>query len=154
MKIIERIRSAVQSRRDQRQQLQERSARYNCIVTTLDAIHGTHLPDVSKCGYKGTYQDLIHVKSKEFMMMQAMSIIIQNSREDDGVVIMSATEKFRELDDETQDNIIAAFDRYVHNLNVDVNCRLKTFETMDYRTGYRLIVDDGLPLVELYISRR
>ena len=153
MKIIERIKGAVQSHRNQKQQLQERSARYNRIVTTLDAIRGTHLPDVSKCGYRGTYQDLISVKSKEFMMMQAMSIIIQNSQDSDGVVIMLATAKFRELDDETQDNIIAAFDKYVHNLNVDVNCRLKTLETMDYRTGYRLIVDDGLPLIELYISR-
>ena len=153
MKIIERIKGAIQSRREQRRQLQERSTRYSCIVTALDAIHSTHLPDVSKCGYTGAYQDLISVKSKEFMMMQTMSMIIQNSQGSDGVVIMSATEKFKELDDETQDSIIAAFDNYIHNLNVEVSHRLDLSQTMGYRAGYRLIVDDGLPLIELCISR-
>lgn len=153
MNIIERIKDVVQSRREQRRQLQERSARYNCIVTALDAIRSSHLPDMSKCGYTGIYQDLISVKSKEFMMMQTMSMIIQNSQDSDGVVIMSATAKFGELDDETQDNIIGAFDNYIHNLNVEVSRRLDKSQIMDYRAGYRLIVDDGLPLIELYISR-
>jgi len=154
MKIIERIKGAVRSHREQRRHLQERSARYNCIVIALDAIHSTHLPDVSKCGYTGTYQDLISVKSKEFMMMQTMSMIIQNSQDSDGVVIMSATEKFGELNGEIQDNIIGAYDIYVHNLNVEVNRRLDPSQNMYYSAGYRLVVDDGLPLIELYISRR
>lgn len=153
MNIIERIKNAVQSRRERRQQIQERSARYSCVILAMDAILDTNLPDVSKCGYTGAYQDLINVQSKEYMMMQATSII-HTGRENDGAVIVSGTAKFMELNVEIQDNLIGAFDNYVHNLNVEVNRRLDTSRTMGYWAGYRLVVDDGFPIIELYISRR